>query len=67
MRLKKKPPILWTLFHLWRVWRRWPQLRLGQLLVCALTDYDLTIHLFNLHDETIVAELKELSENLRRL
>lgn len=31
----KKPPIWLTLFRVWRVWRRAPELRLGQL-VCSV-------------------------------
>jgi hypothetical protein len=53
---RRKPSILWTLFRIWRVWRHYPSLRLGQFLECAAV----TLHdpaLFYLRDEDLVAKL----------
>lgn len=53
---RPKPSIYWTLFQLWRVWRRVPALRLGQLIVISVPAGD---DVFYLRDEFLIKRLQD--------
>lgn len=57
-----KPSILWTLFRVWRVWRRCPTQRLGQLISNAIYRDVAPIDLFNLYDDSLVACLDDFAD-----
>jgi hypothetical protein len=56
-----KPQILWTLYRVWRVWRRCPDQRLGQLIDNAMFPTRISAtgrtNLFNVRDEKLVEHL----------
>lgn len=45
----------WTLFQLWRVWRRFPMLRLGQLVEVSTPA---GLDLFYMHDEHLIRMMR---------
>lgn len=51
----KKPSMYWTLFQLWRVWRRFPMLRLGQLVEVSTPA---GLDLFYMHDEHLIRMMR---------
>ena len=54
-----KPPIAWTLVQLYKIWCRHPDLRLGQLVCCAVPPYS-EMDLFNMRDEELIQKLLEV-------
>lgn len=55
---RPKPRILWTLFRLWRAWRKCPYMRLGQLIDNAMWIDDHGPDLFNIYDESLINRIE---------
>lgn len=63
MTQQRKPSICWTLFRLWRAWRRQPELRLGQLIDNALYWGETVPYpdLFNIRDENLIKLIEDFA------